>query len=428
MGFWTGTGVRGMWRGLFTFAIAVAVLAATAGSAAAQSAVSFTVSPSAPMEDGVTSFSFQGPSAFQNGDVQWDLNGNGSYETSGRTATRTYTSPGQVTVRMRANRSNDGVPEAVVTRTITVLADPGPTAAFGFAPAVPLPGERVALSSTSRASQGSLTAQDWDLDGDGGFDDAQGAAVSTSFASAGTRRVRLRVRQTNGKTAVRELTVRVNAPPAAAFSWSPTDPIAGHSIDFTSSSSDAEGQLTLSWDLDGDGLYGDASGARISHPFSIPGTYEVGLQATDSDGVVSTVRRQVVVAAPLLGADQPGGGRAPAPRLMKPFPVVRIAGVVMRRGARVKILSVRTPRGAQVRVRCKGRGCPVGTVAQTSANRIVRFGKFERRLRAGLRLELFVRQQNRIGKYTRFVIRAGEPPKRVDRCLYPGKRRPARCP
>jgi hypothetical protein len=89
---------------------------------------------------------------------------------------------------------------------------------------------------------------------------------------------------------------------------------------------------------------------------------------------------------------------------------------------------VRAPRGARVTVSCKGRGCPKGAVARTSAKRIVRIARFERHLRAGTRLELFIRKQGRIGKYTRFVIRAGKAPKRVDLCLFPGKRRPARCP
>jgi hypothetical protein len=112
---------------------------------------------------------------------------------------------------------------------------------------------------------------------------------------------------------------------------------------------------------------------------------------------------------------------------MRPFPLVRIAGVVLANGARVTILSVRAPRGSRIRVRCRGGGCPVRAVARTSATRLMRFHRFERRLRAGARLELFVRKANLIGKYTRFRIRAGEAPARVDRCLLPGRRRPVRC-
>ena len=113
---------------------------------------------------------------------------------------------------------------------------------------------------------------------------------------------------------------------------------------------------------------------------------------------------------------------------MRPFPIVRIAGVVLPRGSLIRILSVRAPRGSSVRVRCRGKGCPAAAVARTSATRVVRFRRFERRLPAGVKLEVFVRKAGRIGKYTRFLIRAGKPPARVDRCLMPGKRRPVRCP
>ena len=129
---------------------------------------------------------------------------------------------------------------------------------------------------------------------------------------------------------------------------------------------------------------------------------------------------------PERGVDPPAP--EPRPRLMNPFPVVRIAGTVLPHGALIKVLSVRSPRGAQIRVRCTGNGCPVGSMATTSATRLVRFHRFERRLRAGIRLKVFVQQANRIGKYTSFLIRAGAPPKRVDLCVFPTGRSPGRCP
>jgi hypothetical protein len=112
---------------------------------------------------------------------------------------------------------------------------------------------------------------------------------------------------------------------------------------------------------------------------------------------------------------------------MRPFPVVRIAGVVLPHGALVNILSVRAPRGASVLAKCRGRGCPARSVARSSVASLVRIHRFERRLPAGVRLELFVHKGKRIGKYTRFLIRAGKPPARVDRCLMPGSNRPVSC-
>jgi hypothetical protein len=251
----------------------------------------------------------------------------------------------------------------------------------------------------------------------------------------------MRAEQTNGRAAESQASIRVNGLPSADFTWSPASPVAGESVDLLSTSSDFEGPLAaLSWDLDGDGRFGDGSSAQIRQPFAQPGTYDIGLQVTDSDGKVSTVRKQVVVGtapppqqpasppSPTSGGDTSQIAPTPRPRLMSPFPVIRIAGTVLPRGALIDVLSVRAPRGSRIRVRCTGRGCPVASMVTTSATRLVRLRRFERRLRAGIRIKLFVRRENRIGKYTSFLIRAGARPKRVDLCLFPARRTPGRCP
>jgi PKD repeat protein len=363
----------------------------------------------------------------------WDF-GDGATDTA--TAPRhAYDQAGTYTIGVTATDSHGA--SSTDVRQIDVKSDSGPTASFDVSPGVPDVGERVRFTSTSQASQGSIVDLRWDLDGDGAFDDFRGTLARWVFGSPGQHTVRLRAQQSNGKWAVREKSVRVNGLPSADFTWSPASPVAGGSVDLISTSTDFEGALAaFSWDLDGDGLFGDASQAQIRQPFPAPGTYDIGLRVTDSDGSVSTLRKQVVVLAesPAGPGTPPGGGGpnpSPAPRrplLMNPFPIVRIAGTVLPGGARIRILSVRAPRGSRVRVRCTGKGCPVGSLATTSATRVVRFHRFERVLRAGIRLKVFVRKTNRIGKYTSFLIRAGAPPKRVDMCLFPSRRRPGRCP
>ena len=59
----------------------------------------------------------------------------------------------------------------------------------------------------------------------------------------------------------------------------------------------------------------------------------------------------------------------------------------------------------------------------------VRVRRFARRiLRPGSVVQVWVTRPGEIGKYTRLRIRSGKRPVRVDRCLMPGSRRPARCP
>jgi hypothetical protein len=151
---------------------------------------------------------------------------------------------------------------------------------------------------------------------------------------------------------------------------------------------------------------------------------------TDDMGLVSFESRTVTVApaAPLTSA----GSR---PRLLTPFPVVRIAGRVTRRGTRVRILRVTAPAGAKVSIRCTGRSCPFKKqvrMVRTSAGSLrgvgVRVRRLERLLRPGVRVRVYVTKRGMIGKYTKFRFRAANPPVRTDACLLPGTWAPVECP
>jgi PKD repeat protein len=347
--------------------------------------------------------------------LAWNF-GDGGTATGGNPR-HTYTTDGTRTVTLKATDEHGLF--TTETRELTVRDPAGPTAAFTVAPAVPLVGEAVTFVSTSVPSAGQSLTAVWDLDNDGEFDDNP---AGWSFGTPGIHPVSLRVTQTNGNAAATELSVRVNAPPTPGFVWSPLGPVAGQPIDLISLSTDLEGALSAqAWDLDGDGEYDDAVGGTARHTFAVPGTREVGLQVTDSDGVRRTIRQAVNVAAGIVAARG-------APVFIAPFPVVRLAGKVLARGALVRLLAVRAPQDTLIRVQCKGRGCPVRVARRTSRGRSVRFRRFERRLRAGVTLEVFVRKPGMVGKYTRFLVRAGAPPKRTDRCLLPGVERPRACP
>jgi hypothetical protein len=123
------------------------------------------------------------------------------------------------------------------------------------------------------------------------------------------------------------------------------------------------------------------------------------------------------------------------PRLLDPFPTVRLRGRTTTNGVRLTLFSVRAPADSQVELRCTGKGCPAKTVktkiktrrgAATGTQRIKRF---ERALRAGLTLRVYVTKEGLIGKYTSIKIRRRLAlPVRRDRCLMPGSTRPVGCP
>jgi PKD repeat protein len=321
---------------------------------------------------------------------------------------------------------------------------------FTYAPSNPVAGQ--AVTFTADRDKGNKDADVvWDFD-DGTVVETTGSDKPTHvFDAARTYDVKLSVKKSDGTTelqATTPITVApapdpppppppANTPPSASFSFAPSSPVAGDEVTFTGGSDPDGDSVTRFWDF-GDGA--TDSGPTPGHSYASAGEYTVTLTVTDSHGESRQTFQSVTVRARPSDASAPStgevGGSGPSfpaltgatgPFPMRPFPIVRIAGVVFPRGALIRILSVRGPRGMQVRVRCRGSSCPVGSTSRTSARRLARLHRFERRLAAGTTLELFVRQPGRIGKYTRFVIRAGEAPARVDRCLVPGRTRPVRC-
>jgi hypothetical protein len=105
---------------------------------------------------------------------------------------------------------------------------------------------------------------------------------------------------------------------------------------------------------------------------------------------------------------------------------VRISGRLTRRGADVRRLSIRAPKGVRITLACKGRGCPLREVAQATA--LFHVQQFERELIAGTKLTITVTKPRYITKVTTITIRRGTGPKRSDKCQMPGARKLVRCP
>jgi hypothetical protein len=133
--------------------------------------------------------------------------------------------------------------------------------------------------------------------------------------------------------------------------------------------------------------------------------------------------------APPSGTTGTGSQASLPPRLLDPFPIVRIRGVLTSAGARITLFTIRVPSSVSVAVRCRGASCRrQGFTGRTSDQSLIRLRRFERPLRAGTRLAIKVTQAGRIGKWTTIVIRRGAAPKRSDQCAYPNARVPAPCP
>ena len=176
---------------------------------------------------------------------------------------------------------------------------------------------------------GTITKHEWDLDGDGAFDDSTAVSPSFTYTQSGTYNVRLRVTDNGSVTDITALTISAGSPPVPAISapaagatWKVGDSIsfAGSAVDDNGTAVAASG---LSWRLDlvqcgqsGGACQttlvqtatGVASGAFVAPQAQYPAYLELRLTATDSRGLQATTTRRLDprTAALTLESDPPG--------------------------------------------------------------------------------------------------------------------------
>lgn len=285
------------------------------------------------------------------------------------------------------------------------VAGAAPVASFTIAPAAPLSADTVTFRSTSSGA----TAVAWDLDADGQYNDGSGATAQRAFATPGRYLVSLRASGPDGTATQSQFVQVANRPPVVSFSFTPAAPLTDDVVSFAAAASDPDGSISaISWDLNGDGVFGDATGPVASMPVPVAGAFSVAVSATDNSGATAVASQGVAVAV------RP-------PSMMNPFPIVRLTTRGTRRGVRILRLGVQAPPGTRVSVHCTGRGC--GTTSQVRLVRTpapLRFRALEHRMRAGVVLEVRVSAPGVIGKFTRFLLRRAAPPRRLDLCLPPG--------
>jgi hypothetical protein len=352
-------------------------------------------------------------------------------------------SPGTYTVQAEAEEVPEPVPSALVTFTIdttpplVTLTSPangssrisGSQVLAGAAGTAPgdLPAITVQLvSGSSIGSQLPLEAVTVQ---------ASGGIWSATFGglNPGTYTVRAEQLDKAGNTGVSAPVTftlapapppPAPAPPVASFKWFPSTPVVGEPVSLASSSTDQTSPLVaFAWALAGNAVF--TIGQQVlTTSFTTPGDHVVWLRVTAADGLSSVASGTLHVIRPPL-------------TLMAPFPVVRIAGILTSSGVSLSLITAQVPPGARVRVTCRGRGCPTASesrlVGASSGKRragmvVVAFRRFERSLAAGVVLEIKISKPGRIGKYTRFMIRHGKLPIRVDGCIDGAGVKPIACP
>jgi PKD repeat protein len=227
---------------------------------------------------------------------------------SGQTTSHVYTTPATYNVTLTVTNSR-GVSSST-SKSITIGASTGPTAAFVFSPTQPAAGQSVVFNAaTSAAASGhTIASYGWNY-GDGGT--ATGQLATHTFAVAGGYNVTLTVTDDVGQKTTTSQPVTVSSggggssgATSASFISSPTTPSAGQVVFFNAAASSAATGKTLtnySWNF-GDGTVTNATISSISHAFAAGGTFTVTLTVTDSGGTTATTTSSVTVSAAGSGA------------------------------------------------------------------------------------------------------------------------------
>ena len=193
------------------------------------------------------------------------------------------------------------------TRTVDATLTPllvlnlPPVAAFTHTPATPGLGEWIQFDGSASADpDGTVDAYAWDF-GDGST--GAGSVMWHRYTTPGTYLVTLTVTDDDGATDSTTITVQVgptNLPPVAAFSFSPSNPMAGGWVQFDgSASADPDGTITTyAWDF-GDGS--SDTGPAVWHRYATVGTYLVTLTVTDDDGATNSTTQTIQVGSTNVG-------------------------------------------------------------------------------------------------------------------------------
>lgn len=251
-----------------------------------------------------TQTTFASTSTVDPGDfiVAWDwefVPGSGFNDASGPTANWLFPGPGTFNVGLRIT-TNNGLQD-VLFKLITV--NPLPSAMF-TAPEV-CEGETTMFTDASTIASGSITGWAWDLDNDGNFDNGSASTASNDYMVAGTYTIGLEVTSDLGCVSTTSATTDVNPTPTASFN---VDQQCHGDISLLSATSTiSSGTVdTYNWELNGDGLFDDASGMNYEHQFIDAGSHIVGIQVISDLGCTAQILETITISPlpiPIFTAD-----------------------------------------------------------------------------------------------------------------------------
>src|SRR5207245_10058885 len=156
-------------------------------------------------------------------------------------------------------------------------------AIFTFTPVSPEVGVSVQFTATTTGGVAPFTFS-WNF---GDTTTGTGSPVSHSYTAAGTFSVTVTATDVNGVSATSAAKSVVVAPrlSAAAFTFAPSTPEVGFSVQFTATTTGGVAPFTFSWNF-GDTTTG--TGSPVSHSYTAARTFSVTVTAINANGVSVT--------------------------------------------------------------------------------------------------------------------------------------------
>jgi len=216
----------------------------------------------------------------------------------------TYPTGGSFTVTVRVCDDDAGC--GLDTFTVTVPVPPPNVAPIAVVdgPASVREGSTVTLDATdSSDSDGVVVAHEWDLNGDGDYDDATGATVGVDAPDDGVRTVGLRVRDDDGATGESAATFTITNVAPAVDAGGDVTLERGQAFGRSGSFGDPGADTwvgSIDWgEGAGPQLLGlTPGGFRLERTFAAAGTFDVEVRVCDDDQGCGTDRFTVTVTEP----------------------------------------------------------------------------------------------------------------------------------
>ena len=278
---------------------------------------SFTNSPTTPMVGQSDTFTATASGGVSPYNYAWSF-GDGSTG-SGASVTHTYSAAGSYTVTLTVTDSAFSTADKQTATKSVAVAAPSPPplgASITYSPTNPVAGQIITFSASATGGV-SPYGYSWSFgDGSTGI----GQSTSHSYSAQGTYTVTVTASDSASpaQTVTSTRSVVVSAPPplTIGFSYSPSNPVAGSPVTFTSSETGGVPPYSLNWNF-GDGTTG--VGGSAGHTYTSLGTYTVVFTVKDSASPqnTQTTSQTITVSAPpssstynlsWQGYDWDGGG------------------------------------------------------------------------------------------------------------------------